>query len=40
MGGVAGMGGPGEEGGMPSHSNDTTSIDLLNAVAKETGHRY
>lgn len=37
---MAGMGGPGGEGGMPSHSNDTTSIDLLNAVAKETGHRY
>lgn len=38
MAGIGGLGGG--EGGMPSHSNDTTAIDLLNAVAKETGHRY
>lgn len=38
-GGVGGWQGMGEAGGMHSHSNDTTAIDLLNAVAKETGHR-
>lgn len=30
----------GGAGGMPSHPNDTTAIDLLNAVATETGRRY
>lgn len=37
--GGGGGGAWGGTGGMPSHSNDTTAIDLLNAVAKETGHR-